>query len=139
MNHLIVRPGVGRGYYDYENNTGADLTQNHFVLKVTGSLVPFPVLGSIPDHNGIEDGATGKIESDVASVWTLESGQLADDIVTMAVDDPIYMAPGAGNIHAVAAAGDYRIGYVIAAQGTNTYLDVQLTPPEIVPTSEIGS
>lgn len=139
MDHLIIRPCNDREYYDYENNTGGALTQFHFVLKVTAGTIPYPVLGNIPDHNGIAAGAYGKIESQVGSRWQLSPDQLAAEVVAQARDTAIYMAPGAGNIHVTPVEGDYRIGYFHAAQGANTFAEVQLTPPELVPSTEIDT
>jgi len=139
MDHLIERPCNQREYYDYTNNTGATLTQFHFCLWVNPATIGLPVLGNIPDHNGIVDGATGKIESQVGSRWQICADQLADEVTTQAVNTVIYMAPGAGNIHVTPVEGDYKIGYITVAQGTNTYIEAQLTPPERVTDDEIAT
>lgn len=136
--NLIERPCHQREYYDYYNDTGATLAQFHFVLKLGVDNVSSPVFGNIPDHNGIVNGAYGKIESQVGSVWQID--QIDDDVVTLPRDTMLFMAPGAGNVHATPVEGDYKVGFLTVAQAAGeSYVTAQLIPPERVIDSEIST
>ena len=136
--NLIERPCNQREYYDYENNTGAALAQFHFILKVNAGAIPAPVLGNIPDHNGIANGAYGKIESQIGSVWQLS--QIDVDVTLLPRDTALYMAPGAGNFHATPVEGDYRVAFLTVAMAAgDDYVTAQLVPPERVPDDEIAT
>lgn len=136
--NMIERPCNEREYYDYENNTGAALTQFHFVLKVNAGAIPAPVFGNIPNDNGIANGAYGKIESQVGSVWQIS--QIDDDVALLPRDTALYMAPGAGLLHATPVEGDYRVAFLTVAMAAgDTYVTAQLPPPERVPDDEIAT
>lgn len=141
--NLVERPCNEREYYDYQNNSGATLTQFHFVLWDSagdGTGIPLPVFANIPDHNGILNEAWGKIESQVGSVWQIN--QLDNDIINFAHarGTVVYMAPGSGNVHATPVEGDYKVGFLTIAHVAGvTYVTMQLTPPERVSDDEIAT
>lgn len=133
--NMIERPCNDREFYDYYNDSGANLLQNHFVLKVNVGGVAAPVLGYIPDQNGILAGAYGKICSQVGSVFQLD--QIAAEVAAQLRDTALYMTPGSGNFHITPVAGDYKVAFLTEDQGAHDYVTAQLTPPERVHDDEI--
>jgi len=123
MGSFMERSGNSASYF-YENDGTATLAQGHLVLEPN-----VLVFGGVVDSAGILADAIGEIECYQGNVYQCNADQLDDDIVTLARLAPIYMAPGHGNLHATPAAGDWCIGCLYEAQGTNTYIKVQTRLP----------
>ena len=117
---LEVRPKTG--YYDYYNDTGAALAQEVLILDDV-----IPVFGDIVDPAGIANAAYGKINCEVGRV--IQTDQIEAGVTGGARNAPVYAAPGVVELHLVADDGDYCVGKLVEAQGTNTYIVFQTCVP----------
>jgi len=109
-------------YYDYYNDTGAALDQETLILDDV-----IPVFGEIVDPGGIANAAYGKINCEIGRV--IETDQIEAGVTGGLRNASVYSAPGVSELHLVADDGDYCVGKLVEAQGTNTYIVFQTCVP----------
>jgi hypothetical protein len=105
----------------HKNNSAVNLEQYHVVLDEIVLK-----LGTVVDMNGIDAGEIGHIDTDPGRV--LQTTQYVD-FVNAARHDPVYMAPGSGNLHPIPVDGDWLVGDIYEAQGQNEFIVFQTTIP----------
>lgn len=122
MGTITQRPGSW--YYDHYNDHIAGIT------LVQGTLImddAIPVFGDVVDPSGIALSAYGKIDCTPGRV--LVTDQIETGVTGGLRDAPVYSAPGISELHLVADDGDYCVGKLVEAQGTNDYIVFQTCIP----------
>lgn len=124
MNSLI-RDGNNYDSYEWKNNGTEVVPQFGMVLLNNEDGHSFPVFGYVPSYIAV--GVEGNINTMVGGEWQVD--QIDETVVAMEKYAPMFATPGYNDLHSVALAGDWCIGYVSEDQTESTWVKIKMVPP----------